>query len=266
MSYPNLREFALILTWVSLGFGESATFTDRLLTDKVKCAAHKETWYTGTQSSYIFRRASTWTVGVGRRADIEINATPDVESQLRIQEANIISSEPPLVSGPQGGSVSRWSLHEDGISPTTLVPSMTFNGNKSEIHDMRGTAGNERPCQETIAESQRIKRPPDGEQSADQIFTPKFLHKTRNSLRPKRFTLSNQLRATVFNSWINILLIAAPVGIAVHFVNVSPIAVFVINFIAIIPLAALLSYATEEIAIRASNTIGSLLNATFGSF
>jgi Ca2+:H+ antiporter len=62
------------------------------------------------------------------------------------------------------------------------------------------------------------------------------------------------------------LLIAAPAGIAVHFVNISPVAVFVINFIAIIPLAALLSYATEEIAIRASDTVGSLLNATFGFF
>jgi Ca2+:H+ antiporter len=60
------------------------------------------------------------------------------------------------------------------------------------------------------------------------------------------------------------LLIAAPVGVAIHFVNVSPVAVFVVNFIAIIPLAALLSYATEEIAIRVGETLRGLLNATFG--
>jgi Ca2+:H+ antiporter len=41
-------------------------------------------------------------------------------------------------------------------------------------------------------------------------------------------------------------------------------AIFVINFIAIIPLAALISYATEEISKRVGETLGGLLNATFG--
>lgn len=78
------------------------------------------------------------------------------------------------------------------------------------------------------------------------------------------FTLGNQLRRTLFNSWINILLIMAPVGIAVNYAHVQPVAVFVVNFIAIIPLAAMLSYATEEIAIHTGETLGGLLNATFG--
>ncbi|MCJ1417258.1 hypothetical protein MMC32_003600 [Xylographa parallela] len=86
--------------------------------------------------------------------------------------------------------------------------------------------------------------------------------------KPKRkpFTAMSQLRATVFNSYINILLIMAPIGIALNFVKgISPVAVFVVNFIAIIPLAAMLSYATEEIALRTGETIGGLLNATFGN-
>ncbi|PYH88600.1 Calcium/proton exchanger [Aspergillus ellipticus CBS 707.79] len=83
---------------------------------------------------------------------------------------------------------------------------------------------------------------------------------------PKRkFTAMGQLKATLFNSWINVLLVAAPVGIALNYVNVNPVAVFVVNFIAIIPLAAMLSYATEEIAMRTGETIGGLLNATFGN-
>lgn len=85
------------------------------------------------------------------------------------------------------------------------------------------------------------------------------------SKSPKqKFTFVGQLKATVFNSPINILLLMVPVGIAVHFTNLSPIGVFVINFIAIIPLAAMLSYATEEIALRTGETLGGLLNATFG--
>lgn len=107
-------------------------------------------------------------------------------------------------------------------------------------------------------------------------FFSKFGHKTeeeRASPEPDdvkplggpQFTVASQIRATVFNSWINVLIIAAPVGIALHAVNSNPIAIFVVNFIAIIPLAAMLSYATEEIAMRTGETIGGLLNASFGN-
>ncbi|GFF38968.1 vacuolar calcium ion transporter [Aspergillus udagawae] len=81
----------------------------------------------------------------------------------------------------------------------------------------------------------------------------------------QKFTAVGQLKATLFNSWMNVLLIAAPVGIALNYVDVDPVAVFVVNFIAIIPLAAMLSYATEEIALRTGETIGGLLNASFGN-
>ncbi|KAL8733582.1 MAG: hypothetical protein Q9166_001990 [cf. Caloplaca sp. 2 TL-2023] len=89
---------------------------------------------------------------------------------------------------------------------------------------------------------------------------------TGQSKPPKqKFTFVGQLKATLFNSPINVLLLMVPVGIGVHFSNVSPIGVFVINFIAIIPLAAMLSYATEELALRTGETFGGLLNATFGN-
>ncbi|KAL7806352.1 Ca2+ transporter [Trichoderma gracile] len=86
-------------------------------------------------------------------------------------------------------------------------------------------------------------------------------------VQPKEpFTVANQLQRTLLNSWINVLLIAAPVGIALNYIkSVDRIAVFVVNFIAIVPLAALLSFATEEIALRTGETLGGLLNATFGN-
>lgn len=86
-------------------------------------------------------------------------------------------------------------------------------------------------------------------------------------LKPKEpFTVANQLQRTFLNSWINILILAAPVGIALNYVHsVNRIAVFVINFIAIIPLAAMLSFATEEVALRTGETLGGLINATFGN-
>lgn len=83
-------------------------------------------------------------------------------------------------------------------------------------------------------------------------------------LAHKPFTLRNQIGATIFNSWINILLLAAPVGIAVNYAGLDGKIIFVVNFIAIIPLAAMLSFATEEIALHVGESLGGLLNASFG--
>lgn len=87
------------------------------------------------------------------------------------------------------------------------------------------------------------------------------------SVQPKEpYTVANQLQRTVLNSWINVLLVFAPAGIALNYVHsVNRVVVFIINFIAIIPLAAMLSFATEEIALRTGETLGGLLNATFGN-
>ncbi|KAA8636675.1 hypothetical protein SMACR_04807 [Sordaria macrospora] len=86
-------------------------------------------------------------------------------------------------------------------------------------------------------------------------------------LEPKEpFTVGNQIRRTLLGSWLNILLVAAPVGIAINYVEAVPrVAVFVVNFIAIIPLAAMLGFATEEIALRTGEVMGGLLNASFGN-
>ncbi|KAI4234865.1 MAG: hypothetical protein LQ349_003536 [Xanthoria aureola] len=82
---------------------------------------------------------------------------------------------------------------------------------------------------------------------------------------PHMYSLANQLRATFLNSWLNLLLIFSPVGIAVNYANVTPIAVFIINAVAIIPLAGLLGYACEEIALRAGETLGGLVQTSFGN-
>lgn len=56
-----------------------------------------------------------------------------------------------------------------------------------------------------------------------------------------------------------------PLGITAGKLGWSPTTVFALNFVAIIPLAAVLSFATEEISIELGETLGGLLNATFGN-
>lgn len=66
-------------------------------------------------------------------------------------------------------------------------------------------------------------------------------------------------------SWLNVLLIFIPVSWALHFAKVSDTVVFVMSFLAIIPLAKLLGFGTEELSLRVGQTIGGLLNATLGN-
>ena len=61
------------------------------------------------------------------------------------------------------------------------------------------------------------------------------------------------------------LLIFIPISIAAHFLHWGTVVVFITAAIAILPLAAWMGTATEEIAVVAGPTLGGLLNATFGN-
>jgi len=62
-----------------------------------------------------------------------------------------------------------------------------------------------------------------------------------------------------------LLLIFVPVGIAASFTKLNPEIVFAMNAIAIVPLAGLLTYATETVAKKLGDTWGALLNVSFGN-
>ncbi|KAK2595426.1 Vacuolar calcium ion transporter [Conoideocrella luteorostrata] len=72
-------------------------------------------------------------------------------------------------------------------------------------------------------------------------------------------------KVTLLSNYVNFLLVMVPIGIAAGALGWNSTAVFTINFFAIIPLAAVLSFATEEISIKLGETLGGLLNATFGN-
>jgi len=67
------------------------------------------------------------------------------------------------------------------------------------------------------------------------------------------------------SNYVNVLLVFVPVGIVLGALDINPTAIFIVNFLAIVPLAALLSFATEELSVKLGQTIGGLLNATFGN-
>ncbi|ORY96892.1 Sodium/calcium exchanger protein-domain-containing protein [Syncephalastrum racemosum] len=78
-------------------------------------------------------------------------------------------------------------------------------------------------------------------------------------------TFVSSFKVTATSSWFNVLLLFVPIALGFSFAGASDSVVFSLNFVAIIPLAKLLGFATEELALRTGSTIGSLLNATFGN-
>jgi len=79
----------------------------------------------------------------------------------------------------------------------------------------------------------------------------------------RRFYLTG--KDIILSSYINILLFFVPVGIAAKAANLSPGLIFALNAVAIVPLAGLLSHATESVAKRMGDTVGALMNVTFGN-
>jgi Ca2+:H+ antiporter len=66
-------------------------------------------------------------------------------------------------------------------------------------------------------------------------------------------------------NYVNALLVSVPLGIIAGASRWSAVAQFALDFVAIIPLASLLAFATEELAGPLGQTLGGLLNATFGN-
>ena len=70
---------------------------------------------------------------------------------------------------------------------------------------------------------------------------------------------------TLGSNYVNVFLVFVPLGIISGICKWNQTAVFILNFLAIIPLASLLSFATEELSVKLGQTLGGLLNATFGN-
>ena len=234
-----------------------------MLIDKHRTAARYQAWYSDENETNLnpFQKLN------GRRrrkVDEEdgLRATKTNQSESAFQGSieQMRRSQDRAVPGPQHANTMPSTA--GGSGPSTIIEAPIKEEPKEPSQDS-GTATSQTIVEEEEPSALRRRLPSPG--SKDTGTGELAPTKSTESKRSKtKFTVMSQLKATVFNSWINVLLIAVPVGIAVNYAKVTPVAVFVVNFIGIIPLAAMLSYATEEIALRTGETLGGLLNATFG--
>ena len=234
-----------------------------LWADKHRAAARYSAWYTDENERSLnpFQKIN----GRRRRKTEEedgLQATKTNQSESAFQN-----------------SIELMRRRQDDVSPrpphANTMPSTAGGGGPSTIKEAPGEEEPKDPSQDSgTGTSQTMVEEEEPSSLRKRLHLSGHQHRsngelerteTTESKKPKqKFTFMGQLRATLFNSYINILLVAVPAGIAVNYAKVNPVAIFVVNFIGIIPLAAMLSYATEEIALRTGETIGGLLNATFG--
>ncbi|KAJ2862731.1 Vacuolar cation/proton exchanger 3, partial [Coemansia asiatica] len=78
-------------------------------------------------------------------------------------------------------------------------------------------------------------------------------------------TVAESLKNAAKASWLNVLIVFVPLGYIAHFLRWPVVSVFVLNYLAIIPLSALMGFATEEVSIRFGPTWGGVINAAFGN-
>ena len=92
--------------------------------------------------------------------------------------------------------------------------------------------------------------------------TPPTATKPETSLASDLHTFWTQLLSAPY---LSALLLCIPPALLSSLLSFSSSVTFILTFLSIIPLAWLLGMVTEELALRTSQTVGALLNATFGN-
>lgn len=183
------------------------------------------------------------------RNDAPLRPQPDSPTSTTDVESTGAASEyynPP-------GSTSRTSTlnNEDGaLSQTVSRRGGKQNGHLNSVPENEKTGAEQgRPASKNVDDINAERK------------------RRHDEAMKRKIPFMEQIRTILFPRWITInwLLVFAPIGIALHAVKIEPLAVFIVNFIAIIPLAGLLSFATEELAMRIGEVLGGLLNASFGN-
>lgn len=81
----------------------------------------------------------------------------------------------------------------------------------------------------------------------------------------KEITFKESAYQMFCTSYLNLLLFATPLAILSYGLGWSDVTTFVFSLIALCPLAERLGFVTEQLALHTNETIGGLLNATFGN-
>ncbi|EST08527.1 Sodium/calcium exchanger membrane region [Kalmanozyma brasiliensis GHG001] len=187
------------------------------------------------------------------------NASSTNHVTQRPKRATIADSEPDMLEKGQASSTNDDGSYGSSSDPafSSGTRKRTVDRDQSSIGEGLGGPFAGPPRRATMDSKATMRR------SFNELFTPE------HRLGKPPGTLAS-LKNILFGSFLNILLVFIPVSWALHFaldqnVTKNGIAVFVTSFLAIMPLATILSQATEELSLRVGETIGGLINASLGN-
>ena len=136
----------------------------------------------------------------------------------------------PLAGGPDRGIDGKNSNVPVGLQRKDRIEESNASSETAVVHDVGETDG--KPRQRKLA-SVMARLHLSTDKTEKETMEPR---KSSTSGSKHKYTVWSQIRGTLFNSWINVLLIAVPVGIALNFVpKMSPLAIFCVNFIGLYP-------------------------------
>lgn len=251
-----------------------------MLLDAVRRKAHHAASQVGDGVNYNpFARtrprgSSVDVEGGVHRTRSEANIEPIIEEQRRLESRNNqqefppphhAGTAPPVSPTSAGGSeTAHGTVGEKDLTPVTNGGP---NKESADISDHTAVA-NSAGVTKRAKFKNIFRKDHEGEEHTelDHVDSEEVsLEERKRRSHKRRIPVGQQIHAVLFSSWINVLLVFVPVGFALYYSKkVGAVPIFIVNFVAIIPLAAMLSYATEELAIRVGETLGGLLNATFG--
>ncbi|KAI0927472.1 hypothetical protein AcV5_008004 [Taiwanofungus camphoratus] len=103
-------------------------------------------------------------------------------------------------------------------------------------------------------------------ESANGRHPTSFAHRMTGVLKPEgEPSWLDSYKFFFFGSWLNVLLVFVPLSFISHLSNWDAAYRFSFSFIAIMPLAALLGTATDQMSLKLGQTLSGLLNASFGN-
>ncbi|KAK4204003.1 putative vacuolar calcium ion transporter [Triangularia verruculosa] len=178
----------------------------------------------------------------------------------QVTSSQLPTSKPPTLEPTQSNSKHGAPAMSSSPGGTTSAPPAS-GGAETKEDGCSGT-----PATGTSSQTEKLGsalgRGGDGNHSQDE-HSQQQEPKTKGSV-PSR--ILRTIKFVLFHSKLNLLLVFVPIGIAVEQVpGIAPGIIFGMNAIAIIPLAGLLSFATEAVARKLGDSLGALLNITFGN-
>lgn len=165
----------------------------------------------------------------------------------------------PITNAPSATTATRAIFPLSKNSDASDVPPFPFtDANGLALQSSKPAASNA-VVDNAIPDETATSAPPSEEEGQRAVVSQK---KEKKNVAQRFYHTSKDI---VLSSWINVLLVFVPIGIAAKAAGLDSTIIFAMNAVAIIPLAGLLSHATESVAKRMGDTVGALMNVTFGN-